>query len=157
MAARVRRLGPDDWELYRRIRLDMLKEAPYAFGSTYEREVALDDAAWRRRVTDRVRFLAEVGAEAAGTVSGGDGKVDRAAAMTAMWVAPRFRRHGVGDLLVKTLIEWAREAGYREMFLWVAAVNERAERLYLRNSFTRTGAVQDVRPGEHEFEMSRPL
>jgi len=36
----------------------------------------------------------------AGTVSGGDGEVSGAAAMTAMWVDPRFRRQGVGDVLV---------------------------------------------------------
>ena len=49
------------------MRLDALKEAPYAFGSTYEREVEFDDAMWRRRVVDRVRFIAEVDGVVAGT------------------------------------------------------------------------------------------
>ncbi len=93
----------------------------------------------------------------AGTVSGGDGEATGAAAMTAMWVDPRFRRQGVGDVLVKTLIDWARSTGYSQMFLWVADGNRNAERLYERNSFTRTGAVQEMRPGELEHEMSRTL
>jgi len=139
------------------VRLDALQEAPYAFGSTYEREVELDDADWRRRVTDRVRFVAEVDGVVAGTVSGGDGEEHGSSAMTAMWVDPRFRRAGVGDLLVKTVLDWAAADGYTRMFLWVTAANPTAERLYARNGFERTGASQDVRPSELEFEMSTSL
>jgi len=154
---KVRRLGPEDWQLYRRVRLAALKEAPYAFGSTYQRELELDDASWRRRVTDRVRFVVEVDGIVAGTVSGGDGEEHGSSAMTAMWVDPKFRRAGAGDLLVKTIMDWARAEGYSRMFLWVTAVNPNAERLYARNGFERTGASQDVRPRELEVEMSKSL
>jgi GNAT superfamily N-acetyltransferase len=74
-----------------------------------------------------------------------------------MWVDPRFRRRGVGEALVQTVVDWATEEGFREVFLWVTAVNATAERLYARNGFVRTGASQDVRPGELEYEMTRPL
>ena len=93
----------------------------------------------------------------AGTVSGGDGEVNGSAVMTAMFVEPRFRRAGVGDLLVKTLLDWAKTEGYGRMFLWVTEVNHNAERLYARNGFERTGATQDVRPGELENEMVKSL
>lgn len=139
------------------MRLAALEEAPYAFGSTYAREAGFEDESWRRRVTDRARFVVEVDGDVAGTVSGGGGDVTGAAAMTAMWVDPRFRRRGVGDVLVKTVVEWARDAGYEEMFLWVTDVNTNAQRLYERNGFARTGGVQDVRPGELEYEMVRKL
>src|SRR5260370_943735 len=69
----------------------------------------------------------------------------------------RLGRQGIGDLLVKTLIEWARSGGYSQMSLWVTDVNADAQRLYERNQFVRTGAVQEVRPGELEHEMSRTL
>lgn len=76
--------------------------------------------------------------------------------MTSMWVDPRFRRRGIGDLLVKTVIDWARTSGYRELYLWVTAVNHNAEKLYQLNDFARTGAHQDIRGGL-EFEMVRRL
>ena len=139
------------------MRLAALQEAPYAFGSTYQREVEQADGAWIRRLASRKRFVAEVDGVVAGTVSGGDGDSTGAAAMTAMWVDPRFRRQGIGDLLVRTVVDWARAAGYEEIFLWVTDVNLTAERLYQRNGFARTGAVQDVRPGELEHEMVRRL
>jgi len=101
--------------------------------------------------------VAEVDGEVAGTVSGGDGEENGSAAMTAMWVDPQFRRSGVGDLLVKTVVGWARSEGYDRMFLWVTEVNHNAERLYARNDFLRSGASQDVRPGELEHEMVKTL
>lgn len=139
------------------MRLDALKEAPYAFGSNYADEAQLDDASWRRRVTDRARFLVEVDGVVAGTVSGGDSDENGIAAMTAMWVDPRYRRRGVGEVLVKTVLEWARAEGYKQMLLWVTDVNARAEHLYLRMGFVSTGAKQEVRPGVLEHEMSRSL
>jgi GNAT superfamily N-acetyltransferase len=139
------------------VRLDALKEAPYAFGSTYEREKDLDEPSWRARIARRPTFVAEVDGTVAGTVATGDGDVTGAAAVIAMWVDPRYRRRGVGDVLLKTVVEWAEERGYRELFLWVTAVNGAAERLYARNGFVRTGASQDVRPGELEYEMARRL
>jgi len=153
----VRRLSPEDWQLYRRVRLAALEEAPYAYGSSYAREVDIPERRWRQGLKDRARFIAEVDGVVAGTVSGGAGESSRAAGMTAMWVDPRFRRGGVGDLLVKTLLEWARSAGFGEMFLWVTDGNTGAERLYERNGFVRTGVAQDVRPGHLEYEMAREL
>jgi ribosomal protein S18 acetylase RimI-like enzyme len=96
---------------------------------------------------------------AAGTVSGGDATSPGTAAVTAMWVDPRFRRRGVGDLLLKHVLEWARGKGYADVVLWVAEHNDDAERLYERNGFRRTGGVAEVRPeeGRLEYEMSRKL
>jgi GNAT superfamily N-acetyltransferase len=150
-------LGEEEWAAYRRVRLDALREAPYAFGSTYEREKDRSEAEWRSAVRSRARFVAEVEGAVVGTASGGDGDTPAAAALTAMWVDPRFRGQGVGEALVQRVIQWARETGYDELLLWVVDGNESAERLYERNGFRRTGAVQDVRPGDLEYEMSRRL
>ena len=104
-----------------------------------------------------MRFVADVDGVSAGTASGGDGDLDGAAWLTAMWVHPRFRRRGVGDLLVKTVMEWAKLSGHSKLLLWVTDGNDNAERLYVRNGFARTGAAQDVRPGHLEYEMSVEL
>jgi GNAT superfamily N-acetyltransferase len=74
-----------------------------------------------------------------------------------MWVDPGFRRRGVGQALVQRVIEWGQTSGYDELFLWVVDGNSNAERLYERNGFRRTGAAQEVRAGELEYEMSRSL
>jgi GNAT superfamily N-acetyltransferase len=154
-AIRLRQLGEEDWATYRRVRLEALREAPYAFGSTLAREQDRPEADWRRALTSRVRFVAESGSAVVGTVSCGDGESTGVAALTAMWVDPGFRRQGIGALLVQRVIEWARETGYSQLVLWVVDGNDDAERLYARHGFRRTGAQEEVRPGRLEYEMSR--
>jgi GNAT superfamily N-acetyltransferase len=139
------------------VRLAALKEAPYAFGSTYARELKASEATWRHGLESRTRFVAEVDGEVVGTVSGGPGKSHAVCAVTAMWVDPRFRRQGIGDLLLTTVLDWARGHRYREVFLWVTEGNENAERLYVRHGFVRTGGAEEVRPGQLEFELTRQL
>ncbi len=139
------------------MRLAALKEAPYAFGSTHAREVKAPEATWRNGLRSRTRFVAEVDGEVVGTVSGGLGKARSACAVTAMWVDPRFRRQGIGDLLLTTVLDWARSQRYREVFLWVTEGNDNAERLYVRHGFVRTGGSEEVRPGQLEFELTRKL
>jgi GNAT superfamily N-acetyltransferase len=112
---------------------------------------------WKQGLRTRTRFVAEVDGEVAGTVSGGPGAETGVGAVTAMWVEPRFRRQGIGDLLLSTVLEWAKAKGYRQVFLWVTEGNDNAERLYVRNRFVRTGNQEEVRPGELEHEMSRAL
>jgi GNAT superfamily N-acetyltransferase len=136
-----------------------LKDAPYAFGSTYEAEVNRPEERWRSALADRTRFVAESGGEVIGTVGGGASDLTGTAALTALWVAPAARGHGVGEALVNVIVEWAKDAGYEQVMLWVVEGNAAAESLYLRTGFRRTGSVQMVRPGDPriEYEMVRPL
>ncbi|HEX9100436.1 MAG TPA: GNAT family N-acetyltransferase [Candidatus Dormibacteraeota bacterium] len=155
----MRRLGPDEWQAFRVVRLAALKDAPYAFGSTYEAEVNRTEERWRSALADRTRFVAESEGEVIGTVGAGPSDVTGTAALTALWVAPAARGRGVGEALVNTVLGWAKDAGYERVMLWVVEGNSSAESLYRRTGFRRTGSVQMVRPGDPriEYEMSLTL
>ena len=155
----IRQIGPDDWQVFSDIRLAALREAPYAFGSTFEAEVGAAEERWRRSVTDRARFVAEIDGRVVGTVGAGPGEFAGTAALTALWVEPGLRRRGIGAALVGAVIEWAHGQRYERVLLWVTQANKRAERLYERLGFLRTGRVTEVRQGEPalENEMSRQL
>lgn len=117
------------------------------------------EARWRASVADRTRFVAEAGGEVIGTVGAGASDVTGTAALTALWVAPSARGRGVGEALVNVVLEWAKDAGYEQVMLWVVEGNSAAESLYRRTGFRRTGSVQMVRPGDPriEYEMSRSV
>lgn len=114
---------------------------------------------WRSALADRARFVAESEGEVIGTVGGGSSDVTGTAALTALWVLPAARGRGVGEALVNKVLEWAKDAGYEQVMLWVVEGNSPAESLYRRTGFRRTGSVQMVRPADPrmEYEMSRPV
>jgi GNAT superfamily N-acetyltransferase len=155
----VRYLGPEEWRTFRDVRLAALKEAPYAFGSTYAREANLPEKHWRGAVIQRTRFVAEIAGEVAGTVAAGPGELSSSAALTALWVDPRHRERGVGSALVDAVVDWAAARGFSQILLWVTDVNLNAERLYAHHGFARTGRANEVRPGEPavEYEMAKPI
>ena len=100
-----------------------------------------------------MRFVAEVNGRVVGMAAGGTSSYAGTAALTSLWVEPGSRGHGIGDRLVIAMVEWARAAGFRQVLLWVTGGNLKAEALYSRNGFSRTGeTMEEPRP---EFEMSK--
>ena len=103
--------------------------------------------------------MAEVDGQVVGTVGAGPGEFEGAAALTALWVDPGFRSQGVGKALVEAVVDWATSKGFTQVLLWVTEMNDKAQRLYERHGFARTGRVIEVRAREPalECEMSRSL
>jgi GNAT superfamily N-acetyltransferase len=141
------------------LRLAALKEAPHAFGSRFEVEAGASEEQWRERIASWTRFAAEVGGQVVGLVGAGPGEFSGAAALTSLWVDPRFRGLGVGSALIAAVEAWALGQGLSQVLLWVTETNQVAEKLYECHGFARTGAQQSVRPDEPrvEFEMSKRI
>jgi GNAT superfamily N-acetyltransferase len=157
----VREVTGDDWELMKDVRLAALTEAPYAFGSTYEREVAFTEERWRGRISDRsVTYFAydetdDVTPSGLAGVYVEDGVAD----VVSMWVRPGFRGRGVGETLLEATASWAKARSFTTLFLWVTDSNAAAQRLYARCGFTPTGESQPM-PwdlAKAEIRMSRAL
>ena len=156
----VREVGPDEWETLRDTRLAALKEAPYAFASTYEREAEFTEEKWRDRLTNgafTLFALLEDAAEPAGLA--GIYEADGAAHLVSMWVRPAARGRAVGDALVEAAADWAKAHGHATMYLWVTESNAPARKLYERCGFTPTGERQPLPsdPSLPEILMSRSL
>jgi GNAT superfamily N-acetyltransferase len=64
-----------------------------------------------------------------------------------MWVAPPFRRLGVGRMLLAAATAWARASNARSLALSVTCGSVPAERLYTAAGFTPAGAPEPIRPG----------
>ena len=156
----LRRLTAADWRIFRELRLEALAEAPYAFGSTLEAEQMLTEADWRTRLGNRGQFIAYLDGAPAGTVAGVRSDDPAVAELVSMWVRPQARGHGVGNTLIKAVLDWASQQGCSEIRLWVSEGNDVAERLYARHGFVRTGQTQAIRaddPTRLEVGMARPV
>jgi len=168
-AGTVRMLMPGDWQALRAARLAALAEAPYAFGSTLERELILDEAHWRGRIAGSAFFAAWRDGQVIGMACGLSGEAEGADAaeqgarswhLVSMWAAPDARGTGVADQLVAAVCEQASGSGADRVTLWVTDVNARARAFYQRLGFVPTGKRQPVRPddpGHWEQELAREL
>lgn len=138
---RVERVGPDEWELFRGIRLRSLADAPDAFGSTLEREEGFDEADWRRRLTGPVYAVLDPEPVAVGGLFAGHGVPQ----VWGMWTDPDHRHRGHARRVLDALLPPGSSAQ-----LDVNVANDCARATYLRYGFVSTGRIQPLRPGSAE-------
>lgn len=149
----ARRLGADEWELNKRLRLAALAEAPYAFTTTLAEAMRRTDDEWRRLTRDRAaapdscQLIACVDAEPAGMAACVAHPPQASAEMFAVWVSPLHRRSGVGEALVREAVVFARERGARRMVVGVYDDNTGALGFYRALGFADTG--------RHKAELAR--
>ncbi len=151
-----------DWQALRDIRLEALRDAPSAFGSTYEGEVVCGEAHWRDRISRGgtiLAYLPDVSASEPAGLIGGYQEDPVTVHLVSMYVRPRGRGRGVGEALVATVIGWARDKNATHVRLWVTETNSRARALYERCGFAPTGERQPLPsdPSLGEVAMARPL
>ena len=131
----------------RDIRLEALRDAPDAFGSTYARDAAFEPAEWHRRATRDGSFFAFIpgltglagpaGPAGPAGLAGGYEEEPGVVELISMFVRPQARGHGVGEALVDAVVAWARDNGAASVHLWVTESNKPAVRLYERVGMTR--------------------
>jgi ribosomal protein S18 acetylase RimI-like enzyme len=156
MRPRIRRATPEDLSTLRALRIEALTEAPEAFGSTLEREVARTPEDWRRWFSPGTVFFLEVDGAVRGMACGVPDKIEADIGhLMAMWVHPDFRGAGAADELIAAVKQWAAESGRREVRLRAANANLRARRFYERIGFHYTGRAGVLEnTGAPEVEMA---
>ncbi len=77
-----------------------------------------------------------------GRLSGPDSvRLGRVAVLESMRVAPGSRRAGIGSLLVRHFLAWARERGAHQASVTAYAANDAAQRFYERHGFEPISVV----------------
>jgi ribosomal protein S18 acetylase RimI-like enzyme len=146
----LRVLTEDDWLIWRALRLAALAEAPDAFGSRLADWQGDGDREerWRGRlrIAGSYNIVAALDGQPVGMVSGVPAD-DGAAELISLWVSPVARGRGVGDRLITSVLDWARDQGAQALRLWVAEGNEPATALYRRNGFRDTGEYDTMPDG----------
>lgn len=149
ITARV--LAGPDWQVYRDLRLRALKDSPDAFGTTYEESCQRPDEYWMSRLKDLsadadLPLVAEGSGRQVGLAWGRIEPADPGTAQVfQMWVVPAWRGRGVGRLLLRRIVDWARGRQVDAVVLSVACGNEPARLLYETAGFRPFGAPERIR------------
>jgi ribosomal protein S18 acetylase RimI-like enzyme len=156
----IRKVRPDEWPLWRDVRLRMLRDDAAFFSSRYEDAVREPDETWLRWVRDadtgeaKALFCAEDTSTGAWIgVVGGFVRIDPSEAqLISMWVAPESRGRGVARSLIRELARWAVGRRCSTVFLFVQEANTPAQVLYERVGFEATGDRAPV-AGRRGFKL----
>lgn len=156
---KIRRLNVDEVARFRAIRLRALRDAPFAFGTTFEEAATWPLEVWSKLFSGLVAFVAVVDGYDVGLVrSAPERGVNDAARLGSLWVAPQARGSGVGASLIDAVVEWARSKGFVELLLEVSDDNVSAIALYDLKGFRPTGEVGTLPPPrEHLCRHQRKL
>jgi ribosomal protein S18 acetylase RimI-like enzyme len=155
----IRRLRDDELNRFRAIRLRSLRDAPGAFGTTFEAASGWSRERWSKIFSSLLAFVAVESDRDVGMVrTSPDLEADGAASLGSLWVAPEARCRGVGSALVEAVVAWSRSEGFGELLLNVADDNDAAIRFYEALGFTPTGRTSAFpAPREHLGKHQRRL
>jgi RimJ/RimL family protein N-acetyltransferase len=141
----IRRLQIGEAELFKQIRLESLRDAPYAFSSTYDSALLRSEESWREQAdstaqgSDRATFIAfsedvPVGIAALYRLEDQSdiGK------LLQVWVAPEHRGTDIAWGLMDSIFEWAGENNFHMILSRVRNGNTRAKTFYIKYGFSNS-------------------
>ncbi|MCA1062692.1 GNAT family N-acetyltransferase [Rossellomorea sp. AcN35-11] len=155
----IQLLNENHAEAYWELRLEMLKQSPSSFGSSYEEALArpnpIEVTAGRLIQKDSHTFGCFVGEKLVGTatlVRESALKMRHKASIFAMYVSPVYRGNGYARRLIEACISHAKAVeGIEQVMLTVVSTNETAKGLYLSCGFKPYGTEKRALKYKNEY------
>ncbi|MBY6046197.1 GNAT family N-acetyltransferase [Vannielia litorea] len=138
----IRRLGPEDAQAFRALRLEALTESPEAFGEDLSDALDKTDLDYANRLEMGDNFGAFAGGALVGILlymREHGPKISHRAFVMSVYVQPAHRGTGAGSALVAAALDLARETGVGQVELYVSSAAPRAHAFYLREGFAEVG------------------
>lgn len=131
----IRVLTINDLEVYKNIRLELLKNEPINFGSSYDEESSFDDSFWANRLNNKkiIVFGAFdkdylVGISLA--VTNPRKKLKHITTINSMYVKNEYQNKGIGKQLINKIIKYSKSKEIEIINLSVVTTNTKAIGLY---------------------------
>jgi RimJ/RimL family protein N-acetyltransferase len=140
----IRRIHLDEYERYKKIRIESLKEAPYAFSTRYKDAIKRSDKEWIEQAnalalgSEKSAFFAFENRKAIGLCALYKNTTDKdACEIVQVWINPSWRGKGIAKDLLDNALMWAKENGFARIAAEVHYYNERAIRFFEKCGFAR--------------------
>ena len=132
-------LNTSDAPRLREIRLNALKDAPYAFGADYQKESEKPIEYWQEYLRNTNWCIAVNDGLDIGLLAVDKADTDRASDcwLSSWWIEEKFRGQGVPKMMLGWLDDLCKSKGWKKQGLGVWPENERAIAAYLKLGFTK--------------------
>lgn len=140
----IRKLNIEDLSYYKSIRLQLLKQNPESFGSSFEEENEFSNEVWRNRLAKKhgytvgAFFMNEIVGIAVNVLNPRK-KMKHVATLNSMYVKDEFRKSGIASSLIQKVCEYSKSNGVEVINLSVSSNNHRAINLYKKFGFSTYG------------------
>jgi RimJ/RimL family protein N-acetyltransferase len=138
----IRRIQIDEADLFKRVRLASLQDAPYAFSSTYDAALRRSDESWREQAdlsaqgSDRATFFVFSDATPIGIAALYRlPEHKETGELVQMWIAPEHRGKNIAWDLLDAVFKWASENSFCKVIAEVTIGNARACKFYRKYGF----------------------
>lgn len=145
----------DDWQDFKKIRLEALQEEPQAFGSSYAKESVYTDEKWQESFSkpDVAIVIAKETDKPVGMI-GYHLKNNSDAHIWGMFVSKDYRNKGIGKMLLEKLIDQAKQIlQVQKISLDVNPEQVTAVKLYSSLGFQGDGTRKFLMGDEVEREL----
>ena len=157
----IKRLGRDEWNVLRDLRLTALTESPENFLATAAGEDLYSTEQWVAEFDQGSWFICEDGSEPVGLIGIAyeSEKPYDGYNLEYLWVEPGSRNSGIASQLVANALALLRELRCEITYLWIIDGNDEAMSLYKKVGFVSTNERQELpdRPGQYEERMMLDL
>ena len=154
MSTEIRYLSPEDYRVFRQIRLEALETDPDAFGALYANACLRTDEEWKDWVANAIapgrKNIVIAKSEGLPIAMCGFGVSDEdpeAGFLWGMFVSRKHRGKRCGKQLLKEAEDWLSAHKAKKITACVAAPNEGAIRFYRKNGYMIGPASGTLRPG----------
>lgn len=132
----IRLTQTQDWKLLKHVRLAALRDAPTAFGVSYQTAADYTDQQWQSRASSATTafWLVFEQDRPVGMIGATVNSANRFN-LIGMWIEPAARGSGVATQLVEAVKARALEKGFDRVYLDVSPDNARAANFYLKQGF----------------------
>mgnify|MGYP001827314612 CR=1 FL=1 len=160
----VRRLGPEDLEAFRSIRLEALRLEPENYASHYDDWVSLSDDQWRARLDDVIAVAAFDTDQPIGVMAvkqERSPKMRHRGMLVMVYLRKSYRGAGIAREILDHLGRHSIAEGMLQLELHVNAANRTAIRFYEKAGFETIGKLpRAAREGDDFIDdllMVKPL
>lgn len=165
----ARKIKEDEWQKYKKIRLEALKNDPQAFGSSYERENQKSDNEWKEKLMlsntdDSKKIFVGIDNDSNGFLAIGGAYAENLGEwnVIAIYVNPKYRGQGVSKILLSEIINTLKARGNVKRLILRVNVNQQAAvNLYRSLGFVIINKEEKQLLGDgnfyDEFEMALDL
>ena len=139
----IRRIKIGESDLFKRIRLTALKDAPYAFSATYDSALQRSAESWREQADssasgfDRATFIAFSDEAPIGIAAlYRDKDKVHLGELLQLWISPEYRGTSVTQDLMDAVFQWAKENNFSKVKAEITKANSRALKFYFKYGFS---------------------